>query len=431
MIKSNKKHSDYIFILLLLLNGGSVIKVLGYTSLLQAATCFIMFILLLNNGLVFIKKTGLTIMFLIVTFLGLHLFHVFKFNLGTFFNNQVLNFFTLIVMGVFVGNQFFNRNESFILKLNSLLKILIIHAIFSCLLISLFPTKNILFKTVDEGAAYVGYFYVFFQRTHIFYTGYLDETMKTIFGFNFYRAHGIFWEPGVFATFVNIYVFINFFVLKNIKALRYALPAILLSWSTAGISVFLLQSSFFLVDYKRREKKFLIKKIFIGALAFFFMWITVVDNYNNKLTGDGMGSAAQRYMDTMGAVEVIKNNLFMGVGVEFKNFEKQMKGTVINSSGLLGSYFNFANKDEINFSNSFLKLFVYFGVIIGILLLYALYKQTLIPNKKWLFLLITILSVSSSPILFLGFHFTLIVSGLRNTIPFLRQNRNKQSLKHG
>jgi hypothetical protein len=422
MIKSNKKHSDYIFILLLLLNGGSIIKVLGYTSLLQAATCFIMFILLLNNGLVFIKKTGLTIMFLIVTFLGLHLFHVFKFNLGTFFNNQVLNFFTLIVMGVFVGNQFFNRNESFILKLNSLLKILIIHAIFSCLLFSLFPTKNILFKSVDEGAAYVGHFYVFFQRTHLLYTGYLDETMKTIFGFNFYRAHGIFWEPGVFATFVNIYVFINLFIFKNIKSLRYAIPALLLSWSTAGISVFLLQSLIFIKDYKRGDKKFLIKKYVIGALAFFFMGITVVDNYNNKLSGDDMGSAAQRYMDTMGAIQTIRNNPIIGIGVTFENFEKQMKGVLIDSSGLLGRHFESADKDEINFSNSFLRLFVYFGIIIGILILYALYKQTLIPNKKWLFLLITIFSVSSSPILFLGFHFTLIVSGLRNTIPLLKLN---------
>lgn len=420
MIKSNKKYSDYIFILLLLLNGGSVIKVLGYTALLQALTCFIMFMLLLNNGRILIKKTGLIIIFLIVTFLGIHLFHFFKFNLGSFFNNQVFSFFTLIVMGVFVGNQFFNRNESFILKLDKVLKILIVHAIFSSVLISLFPTKNMLFKEVSGGSGYVGYFYVFFQRINIFYNGYLDESMKTILGFNFYRAHGVFWESGVFATFVNIYVFINFFVLKNIKALRYALPALILSWSTAGISVFLLQSSFFLVDYKRGEKKFLIKKYFIGALAFFFMGITVVDNYNEKLTGDNMGSAAQRYTDTMGAVEVIKNNLFMGVGVEFKNFEKQMKGAVIESSGFLGSHFGSSNKDEINFSNSFLQLFIYFGIIIGILLLYALSKQTLIPNKKWLFLLITILSVSSSPILFLGFHFTLIVSGLRNTIPLLK-----------
>lgn len=422
MKKKKNKYTDYIFIILLILNGGTIIKILGHTALLQILSALFMFFLLFINGKLYVNKTGGIIFFLILSFLVINLFHFFQFNLSSFINNQVINFITLILIGVFVGNQFLYRTESFVIKLSLVLKIVIIHAIISCLLLSLFPSKQLLFQEVSGGSGYVGDTLIFFQRTNLMSNGNLDDTMNSILGFNFYRAHGIFWEPGVFATFVNIYVFINFFVFKNTKVIRLAVPALLLSWSTAGLSVFLLQSIIYFLEYKKGLNQSFFKKYIIGSVVFAIVFSISLDNFSSKLSGDSKGSAAQRFTDTMGAISVIKDNAIFGVGVEFENLKNQMKNASVVNSGFLGNSFKSANKGDVKFSNSFLLLFVYFGLIIGLILVYALLHQTLIPNKKWLFFLITILSLSSSPILFLGFHFTFIISGLRNTIPFFKLN---------
>ena len=133
------KYIDYIFIVLLLLNGGSVLKTLGFTAILQFVTALIMLLCLLLNGRILIHKTGITLIFLIFGFLVLNSFHYLLFDLDSFFSNQFLNFIVLICIGVFVGNQFLNRSNSFIYRLEKVLKFFIIHGILSCLIISFFP----------------------------------------------------------------------------------------------------------------------------------------------------------------------------------------------------------------------------------------------------------------------------------------------------
>ena len=165
--------------MLLLLNGGIIIKVLGNTALLQIVTVAIMFLLLFVNGRLFVKKTGVTILFLVSSLLLINSFHFFSFDYGDFFSNQIINFIVLICIGVFVGNQFLNRTSFFILRLNKTLKILIIHAILSCIIISLFPTNNTLFISEDEKSAYVGYFNLIFKRTTLFILDFWMKLCKT------------------------------------------------------------------------------------------------------------------------------------------------------------------------------------------------------------------------------------------------------------
>jgi hypothetical protein len=425
-INSNQKYIDYIFIVLLLLNGGTIIKVLGYTAILQFITAFIMLLCLLINGRLFIKKTRITILVLVFGLLLMNSFHYSIFDYDAFLSNQIINFIVLICIGVFVSNQFLNRTNFFIFRLNGVLKILLIHGVLSCLMVSLFPTKNAIFMALDERSAYVGYFNIFFQRSHILYTGYLDETMQTVLGFNFFRAHGLFWESGVFSTFVNIYVFINFFILKNLKSLKYSIPALVLSWSTAGFLVFTVQAVIFFKDYKRGKKGILFKKYLFGGLGFIFLIFIAFQNFNNKIYGDDAGSAAQRYADTLGAISIITNNPLFGIGVEFQNIKSQFQNYTVDFHNSIGANFESLNKDDIKLSNSFLRVFVYFGIPLGLFLIYTMYNQSLIPYKRWLFFLITVLSVFSSPILFLGFHFSFIISGLRQSIPVLRYNNKKK-----
>lgn len=422
MKTSKNNYIDYIFIVLLLLNGGTIIKILGYTAILQIVTALIMLICLLINGRFFIKKTALTITFLVFGLMLINFVHYFIFDGYMFFSNQLSNFIVVICIGVFVGNQFMNRKDSFIFKLDKLLKILIIHGIISCLILTIFPSYNVIFREVGGGSGYVGYNNLLFVRTNIDYLGNIGFDTEYVLGFLIKRAHGFFWEPGVFATFVNIYVFINFFVIKNIKSLRYSIPALILSWSTAGIFVFLIQSIVFFKDFKKGNKNILIQKYIVGSLAFIFLFFTIKQNFNNKLYGEDAGSAAQRYADTFGALYIIYNNPFTGVGIEFNNLAKQFENSNFDFDNTIGSNFKNLEKNSSRFSNSFLRIFVYFGIPLGLFLVYGLYNQRLIPYKRWIFFLISLLSVFSSPILFLAFHFSFIVSGLRQSIPILRIN---------
>lgn len=420
------KYIDYIFIVLLLLNGGTLIKIIGYSAILQIVTAFIMLLCLLINRRLFIKKTGITILVLVFSLLLINSFHFLTFGFSDFFSNQILNFIILICIGVFFGNQFLNRTNFLIFRLNKVLKILIIHAILSSIIISLFPTNNTAFISVDETSAYVGYFNFFLQRINIMYTGFLDETMVKTLGYQYYRAHGIFWEPAVFASFVNIFAFINFFIIKKLKSLWFTIPALILCWSTAGFLVFMLQALIFFKEYKRVSKGFFFKKYLFGVLGFVFLCSLVLQNFNYKIYGDRAGSAAQRYADTIGAIYIIINNPFLGVGVEFQNVKLQFENSRVDFNNLIGNNFGDLNKETVRLSNSFLKVFVYFGIPLGLFLFYAMYNQSLITYKRWLFFLITVLSVFSSPILFLGFHFSFIISGLRQTIPVLRYNNKKK-----
>ena len=420
MNSSKQKYIDYIFIVLLLLNGGTLIKVSGYTAIFQVVTASIMLLCLLMNSRIFIKKTGITILVLVFGLLSINSFHFFIFDYSDFFSNQIINFIFLICIGVFFGNQFLNRTNFLIFRLNKVLKIVIIHAILSCLIFSFFPTNNTIFISVDEKSAYVGYFNLFFKRTHIVHTGFLDETMQNVLGYQFYRAHGIFWEAGVFACFVNIFVFINFFINEKLKSLRYSIPAIIFSWSTAGILVFLFQALIFFRDYKKGNKRVLFKKYLFGVLGFVFLFSLALQNFNNKIYGDNAGSAAQRYSDTFGAINIIINNPLLGIGVEFQNVKSEFKNSKVNFNNIIGNNFKNLDKDNIKLSNSFLRVFVYFGIPFGLFLIYGLYNQSYMTNKRWLFFIITVLSVFSSPILFLGFYFSFIISGLRQTIPILK-----------
>ena len=412
MIISKRNFTDYLFIVLLILNGGTVLKVLGVTASLQAITMVIMMVSIVVNKKIFRPKTGLFLGLVISILLVINFFHYLKFDYYNFFSNQIINFIILIVIGVCFCIQFLGREEIFMSKLSQILKFLIIYGILSWIILTILPTKNVLFREQGEGSAYVGYYYLFFQRIHVLYTGALDSRLVSILGIKLHRAHSLFWEPGVFAGFINFYVFLNFFYLKNIKSLWISIPSMILTWSTAGIIVFLLQSIIFFKDYKKEEKLLMLKKFFLGGIGLGLFFYIGYLNYDNKINGEDSGSAAQRYVDTMGALKIIETNPFLGIGVDFNNLSNQLSHLSVSSSNT--GFLNSTEKDEVRMSNSLLRTLVYFGIPLGLFLLYCMYKQTLIPYKRKLLFLIITLTVFSSPILFLPFFFTFIISGLFN-----------------
>jgi len=422
MIIKREKIIGYIFILFLILNGGTIIKILGIGAEFQLVTMFLFFIILILSGKFNYKKIVISILFFVPAFLLISSIQLIKFNnISGIFSNQIFNFLTVIIIAILVSVYFEKRKKDFPIILSNILKILIIHAILSSLVLTFFPTRTVLFTAVvneESVNPYVGYAYIFFQRMHLSYLDTLGMGTFNIFNFEIFRAHGIFWEPGVFATYTNIFVFLNLFVLKKPTNVILGIMAIFLSWSSTGIAVLLLQISYF----SFMTLKFNIKSILKGFSGFILIvligWIIII-NMDDKIYGDNSGSSAQRYIDTMSAIEIVKEYPLIGIGVDFELFNEKMSKAKPETGGVIGNQLALERVSRNGFSNSLLRIFVYFGLPLGILLLLAFYKQDLIPKNKGLFAIINFICLSASPILFLTFHFTFIINGIMNQLRIL------------
>ncbi|MFD1316840.1 O-antigen ligase family protein [Namhaeicola litoreus] len=403
----------FLIIFLLVLNGGTLIKVMGYGPIFQIFTLIVLFVILTFSNSFSFKKIFRYSFFILLPLFIINLLHGLIFDNYILLSNQIINLSVSILIGVIISIYFEGKSSLFSNHLNLVLKLFVIQGILSSLILSLYPTRNILIKSTGDGSAYVGYLYLFFQRIHINYLGQIDLETFNLFGLNIFRAHGFFWEPSVFSVYVNIFIFLNLFVAKNNRNVLIGFLGILLSWSTTGMAVVLIQLIYYAgINFKLNLKNILT----LGSLSIFLVIVGYVAtiNVNDKLYGEKAGSSAQRYVDTMAAIDVIIHNPAIGIGVEFKNFNQQIKDANPDLSGSIGSSLAIDRVNENTFSNSLLRVFVYFGLIFGTLLVWAFFKQNLITEHPVLFAIVNLTAVSFSPILFLTFHFTFIVNGLIN-----------------
>jgi len=284
----------------------------------------------------------------------------------------------------------------------------------SSLIISFFPTENVLFTVFGGSAKYVGYLNLFFQRINLDYFGNLNPTYISYFGFKLHRAHGLAWEPGNFSAYVNIFIFLNLFILKNNRNSIIGIIAMILAWSTAGLSIMLIQLFYYSISNINKYKvKFIIPKILIASIAIYAIVNATIFNYNEKISGDKSGSGAVRIVNTIRSLQAISNNPLLGTGLLWNNYVSELNRQLKSSKLASNKY---VESDKVNldsaFTNSYLKLFVQLGIPIGIILTIAIFKQTLIPKKKILFAIIIILSVSSAPLVYYPFFLLFIVSGI-------------------
>ena len=423
-MKINKqKFIGYIFILFIILNGGTIIKVLGVGAEFQLITMFLFFIILMFSGKFKYKKISQSLLLFVPVFLIISTIQLIIFNnISGIFSNQIINFITMIIIAVIVSIHFDKRKYDFPVILNNILKILIIHAILSSVILTIIPTKAVLFTAVNGESVnpYVGYAYIFFQRGHLTYLDLINNGTFSVFNFEIFRAHGIFWEPGVFSIYVNIFIFLNLFIFRKRNNVILGLFAIFLSWSTTGMAVLLVQMTYYSFSGFKFNLKSLLKVFGSSILLILVGWLSFI-NIDNKVYGENSGSAAQRFMDTMTTVEIIKKNPLIGIGVDFEIFNNEMIKANPKIGGIIANQLALEKVNEGQFSNSLLRIFVFFGLPLGIFLLFSFYKQNLIRKHKGLFAIINLISVAASPILFLAFHFTFIINGLMYQSSILRK----------
>lgn len=169
----------------------------------------------------------------------------------------------------------------------------------------------------------------------IFYTS--ETYHKNILGISFYRLQSLFWEPGIFAIYLNIAIFYYTFYIKNGKVyqLLIFLTCMALTLSTTGIClVCILTAICFVKNFKICKKGKIILAIPVSISAILigmFVWIEKMQRTNIV-----DGSYYLRRNDLMTGLKLMLKKPVLGFG--YKNNDVFMLASRAergNSNGLV------------------------------------------------------------------------------------------------
>jgi hypothetical protein len=232
---------------------------------------------------------------------------------------------------------------------------------------------------------------------------------------------GLFWEPGVFQTFINLALYFQLFVLKdlNIRRIIVFMITIFTTFSTTGyLSAFLLFAIYLITNNekakstKRKRRKLLsvvIILMIVGAISFSML----PSNINFKV---------------FGKLEAIVNPNLTSHNIAYRSTTARMdaiKIPIINfvKSPLWGrgfkNLYNYTISSNTNFLTATpLNWFGLFGALLGFLMNYSLWKFTKFSNSS---ILIRILEFAFLNLIILSeyynmnaFILTIIIFGFAN-----------------
>jgi hypothetical protein len=154
-------------------------------------------------------------------------------------------------------------------------------------------------------------------------------------------------------------------------------------------------------------------------------------NVEEKIQGEKEASFQKRYFDLVQPLFIALEHPLTGIGLDIEQFQKMRQEFYFSSTSLnslqeqVGVESTVTSTDKGS-SNSIMFLFAAMGFPTAILLLYMFFKQQIIKEKKWLWMLIIVVSVMSEPLLLRPFFFLFIVSGF--TYVFYKITSHKQQI---
>lgn len=311
-----------------------------------------------------------------------------------------------------------NRNkEVFLLRLYFVLRLVTVHAFVNFILF--FFVKNnltLITSTYHECQTFLNLF---------FYMP--DRGMSNVFGLEFCRNQGLFWEPGVLQVFLNILFFMEAFVFKKSKKwLLFTALVILTSYSTTGLALLLIQVVVYLKN-EVKNNKFILLLVLILIVPVYMVFNVNIDE---KIYGEGEFSFQKRLFDLTQPVFIALDHPLTGIGLDIDQFQQVREEFYINSN--LNDMFRqlgIQQKLEITSkgsTNSVMYMLAGMGFPTAILFVFMLFKQNIVTEKKKLFFFIVLVSVMSEPLLFKPFFFLFLISGFSHI--FYKITSHKQKL---
>ena len=312
-----------------------------------------------------------------------------------------------------------NRTSQQLIKsLHVVLGLILFHALFS--FIAFLFVRNSLIAISTDYNEHETFLHIFFYIT--------DSKTINLFGLEFCRNQGLFWEPGVLQGFLNMFFFLEAFIIKKRKSLLLLTAAVILTtYSTTGLALLLIQSVVY-IFYEFKTNKWLIPFV-LGLCIPVYMIFSL--NVEEKIQGEKEASFQKRYFDLIQPLFIALEHPLTGIGLDLEQFQNMRQEFYISSSSLSSLQEKTGVESKVRgtdkgSSNSITFLFTAMGFPIAILLLYMFFKQQIIKEKKWLWILIMIVSVTSEPLLLRPFFVLFIVSGF--TYVFYKMTSYKQQI---
>ena len=419
MIYSLRKQCiDVIFMLMLILSTGGLLFVFNRNI---ASVLFLGFILFL---LIFIedkwKKTivnSILFTFSILVILG-------SINYLYAITEQAANKYGFHLLTVTLSILFlfhFKNNrtsQQLIRSLYVALGLIVFHSLFN--FIAYFFLEDNLTVITSEYHECETFMNIFFYD--------IDRATASLYELEFCRNQGLFWEPGILQGFLNMFFFLEAFIIKKRKSLLLLTAIVILTtYSTTGLALLLIQFAVYLFS-EFKTNKWLMPFVLILGIPIYMIFSLNVDE---KIQGEKEASFQKRYFDLVQPFFIALEYPLTGIGSDVEQFQNMRQEFYLFSSSLNTIQEKTGVESKVNgtdkgSSNSITFLMAAMGFPTAILLLYMFFKQQIIKEKKWLWMLIMIISVMSEPLLLRPFFFLFIVSGF--TYVFYKITSHKQQI---
>ena len=311
--------------------------------------------------------------------------------------------FTTILTLFYFNNQ--NNKQAFLNSLYIVLKLILFHSLLS--FIAYFFIKENLFLIDSKYHESLTYNYLFYFSAK-------ETSFINLFGIDFIRNSGIFWEPGILQIYLNILFFLEVSMFKRNKwLLLLIILAIISTYSTTGLLLLTIQILYFL--QKSFKNTLAIILLFLIGMPLYFVFSA---NMNEKIYGDRESSFQKRLFDLTQPLFIALEHPITGIGLDIDRFHEVRKEFYIDANinsmlSEVGIEQKIKTTDRGS-TNSLMYMLAGMGFPTTILFVFMLLKQQIIKNDKIIWFCIIFLSIMSEPLLFRPFFLIFIISGFSN-----------------
>ncbi|MDC1025173.1 O-antigen ligase family protein [Flavobacteriales bacterium] len=394
-----EKYTDNLLVLLLVFTGGGLLFVFNRNLMYYIFTALLVIVLLLNS---FKLKRELTnsIVFTTISILSLFIINFF-FAVSEQSLDKYLYYLTVVLSSVMFYLHFKNNrgNQIFLLRLNFILKMIFLHALVN--FIAYFFLDDQLFEISSEYYSCKTYNYLFYYASDE-----ISLSVMNLFGVEFCRNQGLFWEPGVLQIYLNLFFFLQAFILKQNRWLFLIGFVILGTYSTTGILILIGQLVYLFIQ-RFNENKLFLPIIFLSFIPIYFVFSI---NVEEKLRGNRVFSFQKRLFDFTQPLFIAASHPLTGVGLDLDQFQKLRYEFYIDNESLelinetLGVSLKAAGTNSGS-ANSLTFLIAAMGFPTGILFVFMFLRQKIINDHRLIFYFIVFASLMAEPLFLRPFFF--------------------------
>jgi hypothetical protein len=388
------KHSDafgiIMLFLIMMLSGGNLL--LPRSIMYGVVICgYLLYLYRHNNAITKndISKSG-------HVFVGLFIFLSLLHMIITRHYISNINAILKLLAGILVYKYYvYNGYEQFINDLSFLLKLFVILGVITLCFVIVTPGWYSVYNATAGGVSRKFY--------HIGFIFYVSAK---------FRLNGLFWEPGIYQIYLNIYLVMQFLLFKQKKWIILTLLLIVYTESTTGYiatAIILLYVGFLL----SKQHKSIASRVLIGMLfimVFSYLVLPYVSaNVQDKIIGEKAGSFYARQADMIAGYEIVKEHPFIGIGANVEDFMHE-RSLIDDQGEFSGS--NTANRASTN--GLFSVLYMY-GFPLCIMYLIGIFRQTMMPGHRLLGVIIILLSITAEPLALTPFFLLFLFSGFKKS----------------